>query len=350
MIKKMFALASVTALVGLVSSMGAAGCSSDSAGGDADAGTDAPVDAKKKDTSDEDAAVLAEEGTVGKECKTTTDCNVAGKKNDNVCTTSLSAQAGGDLYGSPVCIQQACKQGTSDTFADLFCDDGAGLCVTSGTSLSGVCLPACGFDSATVTAKCNGGNKCLFEYYGTTSAMKTVGVGYCEAACVTDGDCKGSSGQKCQTETGFCKDADKLTKFPKIPGEACNATATTAECGFCIAVGGTGANKDKGVCTKACITGAAGNAVCGAAGDGGATGDGGTGDTTGWTCTAQMPLKDDKGAAAFTGQPDDLKGICAKPCSDVDGGSAACADLATATGTPMKCKEFAGGKWCDPGE
>lgn len=349
MIKKMFALASVTALVGLVSSMGAAGCSSDSSGGDADAATDTGLPDVKKPKeagAEEDAAGPPEEGTVGKECKADTDCNVAGAKNDNICT--LGAAADGDLYGSPVCIQLACKQGGGGTFADLFCDDGAGLCVTSGSTLNGVCLPACGFDSASVTSKCNGGNKCLFEYYGTTSEMKVVGVGYCEASCVTDADCKGTAGQKCQTETGTCKNADKITTYPRIPGEACNASASTPEC-FCIPVGGTGVNKDKGVCTKSCITGAGGNAVCGAAGDGGATGDGGTGDTAGWTCTAQMPLKDDMGVAAFTGQPDELKGICAKPCLDVDA-DVACADLAAATGTPMKCKEFAGGKWCDPAE
>jgi len=348
MIKKMFALASVTALVGLVSSMGAAGCSSSSGGDDGDAAVDAslPDVRRPKEGGDEDAAGPPEEGTVGKECKADTDCNVAGSKNDNICTQGATAD--GDLYGSPVCIQLACKQGKNGTFADLFCDDGAGLCTVASGSTSGVCLPACGFDSASVTSKCNGGNKCLFEYYGTTSAMKVVGVGYCEAACVTDGDCKGTGGQKCQTETGYCKNPDKIEKYAKMPGEGCNGAAATDEC-FCIRVGGAGASKDKGVCTKSCITGAAGNAICGAAGDGGATGDGGTGDTTGWTCTAQMPLKDDKGAAAFTGQPDDLKGVCAKPCQDVDG-DVACADLATATGTPMKCKEFAGGKWCDPAE
>jgi len=47
MFKKMFVLASVTALAGLVSSLAASGCSSTTSAGPDDAAVDAPIDAKK---------------------------------------------------------------------------------------------------------------------------------------------------------------------------------------------------------------------------------------------------------------------------------------------------------------
>lgn len=334
MIKKMFALASVTALVGLVATAGAAGCSSSDdtpvdttdGGGTAD-GPIKEAGPPKEAEPEPDAAGPAEEATVGKACDTSADCKVADSKNDNVC--SKGGFAVGDLFGSPVCIQPTCKQGTGKTVGDLLCDGNAGLCLPTSGGTTGVCLPYCDFDSTAVTSKCEGGNKCAIAYSASDKDGKAVAIGYCEASCQADTDCKGTAGQKCQIETGLCVNADKLVTYAKAVGAGCDGSKDPEECN-CNAVGGTGANKDKGVCTRACITGAAGDAACNTA-------------LAGWKCTANLPAKDDTGKAQFSAQPDDIRGRCALPCVD----DTTCAPLSTSSGAPMKCKEFAGGKFCE---
>lgn len=338
MISKMFALASVTALVGFVSTLAAAGCSSSDNGVDAaEAGADGGAGTKDASRPVEageevDAAGPVEEKTVGKACDTTTDCNVAGSKNDNVC--SKGAFSIGDLFGSPVCIQQACTQGAGKTVGDLLCDGNAGLCLVSGGSESGVCLPYCDFDSAAVTSTCEGGNKCAIAYSVTDTGGKAVAIGYCEATCLADADCKGTAGQKCQSETGLCVNADKfVATYAKSYGEGCDVSKTTPPDCNCNPVGGAGANKDLGVCTRSCITGAAGDAACEAA-------------VAGWKCTAKLPTKDAAGKPLFGAQPDDVRGQCALPCVD----DTTCAPLQTSTGATMKCKEYGSGKFCETTE
>jgi hypothetical protein len=340
MMKKMFALASVTALVGLVSAVASAGCSSTSTvegGLDATPGIeggtgrrDGAADSGSGDGSvlEEDAAAAPEEGTVGKICDTTADCNVADSKNDNDCTKG--AFKDGDLFSTPVCIQGSCSQGAAKTVADILCDDQAGLCLlTSSGSKTGICFPACQFDATKVSAACEGNNKCQFTFTLTDNAGKYTGLGYCFGACQADTDCKGTAGQKCQVETGLCVNADALVTTGKALGSGCTKT----ECESCNTVGGNGPDKDKGICTRQCITGAAGDAACNAS-------------VTGWKCTAKLEAKDDKGAVVFASQPDDIGGECAMPCTTV-GVDAACTALQTATGTPMSCMEFANGKFCE---
>lgn len=333
MLKKMFAMASVTALVGLVSTVAAAGCSSSDGGPDAvtEAGTTEgggkEAGVKPDAGEEEDAAGPKEEGTVGKTCDTTADCKVTDAKNDNVC--SKGAFSIGDLFGTPVCIQSTCTQGTGKTVGDLLCDGTAGLCLPTSGGTKGVCLPLCDFDSTTVTTKCQGGNKCAIAYGASDKDGKSIGIGYCEASCQADTDCKGTAGQKCQVESGLCVNPDKYVTYAKAVGDGCDGSKDPAECN-CNAVGGTGASKDKGVCTRACITGAAGDAACGAA-------------LAGWKCTAKLPKTDSAGKAQFTGQPDDLRGQCALPCTD----DTTCAALQTSSGAPIKCKEFSSGKFCE---
>ena len=154
MIKKMFALASVTALVGLVATAGAAGCSSSSGdpgsespdGGGAEGGIKEGGSADTSPDPEPDASGPAEEATVGKACDTTADCKVADTKNDNVC--SKGGFATGDLFGSPVCIQPTCKQGTGKTVGDLLCDGNAGLCSRPRAERR-----ACAFRTATSTRR-----------------------------------------------------------------------------------------------------------------------------------------------------------------------------------------------------
>jgi hypothetical protein len=348
MFKKMFALASVTALTGLVATVAAAGCSSTTTV-PADNGAETGVVTKPKEAGmpippDEtgppsDGAVV-EEGTVGKACTSTADCKVAGSVNDNAC--SKGGFTDGDLLGSPVCIQPSCTQGSSTppTVGDLLCDGQTGLCLpTGGSDTMGICLPFCSFSSTKVVDVCTGGNKCNIAYLGTdTMTMAASAIGFCFGACGKDADCMGTAGQKCQVEDGLCVNPDKIVAYT-APGTFCKRpaamAASTCNCNFVgnHADGGISADADKGICTHACVTGAAGDTVCGAA-------------VAGWKCTAKLPLLDDAGKALFSAQPDDVSGTCALPCTaDAD-----CTALGTSStlGALLKCRPFAGGKFCDP--
>jgi hypothetical protein len=355
-IKKIFALASVTALTGVVSAVAASGCSSttvvanapdgagtaaigakctspsDCASGSCKAGKCAVEEAGAPiEASVEDASGPPEEGTVGKICDTNADCSVPNAKNDNKC--SKGAFTAGDLFSSPICYQRTCTQGTGGTVADLLCDGEAGLCLpTSATGNTGICLPLCEFDSTKVVTPCQGGNKCAIAYSATNTKNEVSAIGTCGGACQADADCKGTAGQICQVETGLCVNAD-TPKFVKAYGEGCDGSKSApADCN-CNAVGGTTANKDKGVCTRACVTGAAGDTACNAA-------------VAGWKCTARLPVVDSNNKPAFTAQPNDIRGQCALPCTD----DVICQPLQTSTGAPMKCKDFAGGKFCETAE
>ena len=339
MFKKVFALASVTALMGLVATVASAGCSSTSitasendagpAVGDGGKEGKAPVEAGP----DEDAAGPAEEGTVGKECTDTADCKVADSKNDNICGKGFAT---GDLFSTSVCIQQKCTQGAGGTVGDLLCDGEVGLCLPlAAGSKSGICLPFCDFSSTAVATACKGNNKCNLAYSATDAKMVVKGIGSCQGACQADADCKGTAGQKCQIELGICLNADKIEVYPKAFAAGCDNAKDPAECN-CNSVGGTGANKDKGICTRQCITGAAGDTACGAA-------------VAGWKCTARLPVVDTMAKALFTGQPPDIAGVCALPCT-VAGVDPLCTALATATGAPFQCKAFGGGLFCETSE
>ena len=170
--------------------------------------------------------------------------------------------------------------------------------------------------------------------------MKASAIGFCFGACTADADCMGTAGQKCQVEDGLCVNPDKLVTYTKV-GTTCTRPATgaasTCNCNFVgnFTDGGVSADADKGFCTHSCITGAAGNTVCGTA-------------SAGWKCTAKLPTVDDKGAALFTAQPDDVSGTCALPCPG--GTDTECAALVTSSGLAanlVHCKTYADGKYCD---
>ena len=347
MIKKMFALASVTALTGLVATMSAVGCSSTTSIQDnTEAGPVGPSNegGKGKETGpipdvdsgpDTDGGGTPEEKTVGKECTSTADCKVAGSKNDNVC--SKGGFTDGDLLGSPVCIQPNCTQGSGGTIGDLLCDDQAGLCLpTGGSQTMGICLPFCSFDSMAVVDKCAGGNKCNIAYLGTdTMTKKASAIGFCFGACTADTDCKGTAGEKCQVEDGLCV---KTPLTYTAVGTACTrgASGTPATCN-CNTVGnftdgGVSPNADKGFCSHSCITGTAGDAVCNTA-------------KAAWKCTAKLPAVDSMNAPLFSAQPADVGGSCALPCT-ADADCTALATAANLTGL-VKCKTYADGKYCD---
>jgi hypothetical protein len=349
MFKKMFALASVTALTGLVATISAVGCSSTTTVADnTEGGPVIPSEGgPKKDGGvvvdpdgggDVDSAVT-EEATVGKECASTADCKVAGSVNDNAC--SKGGFQDGDLLGSPVCIQPNCEQGSGGTIGDLLCDGNAGLCLpTGGSNTKGICLPLCTFDSMAVVDKCAGGNKCNIAYLGTdTMTKKASAIGFCFGACTADTDCKGTTGQKCQTEDGLCVNADKHVATYTASGTACTRSSAMGAVATCNcntvgnhADGGVSADADKGFCTHSCVTGAGGDAVCNTA-------------KAGWKCTAKLPTVDSMNAPLFTAQPADVSGTCAQTCTaDAD-----CNTLATAALIPglVKCKTYADGKYCD---
>lgn len=349
MFKKMFALASVTALTGLVATISAVGCSSTTTVADnTEGGPVIPSEGGKgKETGvipdpdgggDVDSSVV-EEATVGKECTSTADCKVAGSVNDNAC--SKGGFTAGDLLGSPVCIQPNCTQGSGGTIGDLLCDGNAGLCLpTGGSDTMGICLPFCSFDSTMVTDKCAGGNKCNIAYLGTdTMTKKASAIGFCFGACTADTDCKGTAGQKCQVEDGLCVNDKEYVATYTAAGTACTRSSAAGAVATCNcntvgnhADGGVSASADKGYCTHSCITGAAGDAVCNTA-------------KATWKCTAKLPAVDSMNAVLFTAQPADVGGTCAQPCTD----DASCMPLITSSGLTglVKCKTYADGKYCD---
>jgi len=346
--KKTFALAAVVTLTGLLATaLGACGAVANDQDGVRNLDTDASADA----TAERDATRIPEspgpEGpenppdnfpppTVGKLCSSKTDCNLGGSAS----TCSKGGFQIGDIFGSPVCIQATCTQGTGGTIQDLLCDDKAGLCfVPGGSGKSGICFPFCTFTSTAVSNACAGGNKCHYAYAGTdVTTMKPAALGYCIGACSVDADCTGTPGEKCQAEDGFCVNPDKLRTYTAA-GSACTRSAdgftSTCNCAYVgnHADGGVSASADKGFCTHACITGSAGDAVCDTA-------------STGWKCTASLPALDEKGIALFDGQPADIAGTCAQPCG-VDDDCTALATASALTGL-VKCKKYADGKYCAP--
>lgn len=337
-VKKVFALASVTVLSGLVSAVTAVGCSSTTevTVDDTDGGKDATPDRAKTDAPVEEK--LPEEKTVGKLCKTDQECEVAGSVGDNVC--SIGFFTIGDLYGDPVCVSP-CTRGPGQTFADILCDgDDAqtspGVCLADNPGDMGPCLPACEFGSTKIDTPCQGANKCGAAYFGTIQSGEAFSLGICLGACTADTDCKGSTGQKCQVETGLCVATKNFVTYSLAVGAGgCKGADTPDKCN-CNTVGGTGANKDAGYCTHHCITGAAGDTKCG-------------GLKAGWKCSAGLPKEfTNPTKPAFTGQPDGILGTCALPCTqDTD-----CAPIAAAintggtTGVTAKCEDTAGFKIC----
>jgi len=348
MTSRHFDVTSVVAVGALAAIVAVAGCSSTELvtkvigdGGTHDGG------AAREAGDDEEASRLPEERTVGKPCSTSKDCAIDGSVGDNYC--SADKRDGVDdpsaTLSTPVCVS-ACTVPSEDdariNSQSLYCDDQVGLCVGSPGS-QGVCVGVCRFDSYRINIACAGNNRCTPEY--VFASAPSYGIGYCAGGCSDDEDCKGPSGQKCDKDTGAC-----VTTLPepdtKGPGEACKKPASStekAEC-LCSVVGGTGATKDNGFCTRRCTTVAAfdepdagAEEVDGAA----PVPDACDAWLKGWRCTAGLPTQ---GTAAngsvyelFTGQPPGLTGECRRPCSTTED----CADLAAATGANVECREFA---------
>jgi hypothetical protein len=266
-------------------------------------------------------------------CKTNADCECHGSLTDNVCSIGFFPE--GDRYGDPICVSR-CKRGTGASFADILCDgdrQGApGVCDAPAPGTEGACLPLCELSATKIETECQGSNKCASAYFGTTNTGEVFSLGTCVGACKVDGDCKGTPGSKCQVETGLCVNAASFVTYAKTPGEACDAAASFAECN-CLAVGGTGASKDRGYCSRFCLTGAAGNTLCDAA-------------VAGWKCSAALPTVFTDGKPAFSGQPDGVVGACMRPCTiDAD-----CDALAATIGggVMVTCEATAGFKTCKP--
>ena len=371
MFKKVFTLTDVTSLAGLVATMprvlltvaaigvAVGACSAVLGIGDyQDRGTDGGMDATETGAdgtvsgdagaeASTDGAVNAdsESGadsapppvhTVGKLCASDAECRVGGSSS----SCSKGAFSDGDLLGSPVCIQPSCTQGNAGTIADLLCDGTAGLCLpTGGSDTMGICLPFCSFTSTVIEDGCLGGNGCNYRYAHTDpTTKKASGLGFCFAACYSDADCKGTVGQKCQSEDGTCVNPDKLVTYTAT-GTGCTrpsgASASTCNCAFVgnFANGTVSANADQGFCTHACGTGSIGDTTCNAA-------------KAGWKCTAKLPTLSDAGAPLFNAQPVGIFGTCAQPCTT----DAQCTALATASSLSglVKCRPFADGSYCTP--
>ncbi len=339
-----FAIASVVALGALAAMVAAAGCSSTELvtkvigdGGTAGAGP------TRDAGNDDEARSLPEERTVGTPCSTDEECVSKGSVGDNFC--SSGKLQGGDLLSTPVCVS-ACTVPSEDDIrinnSSLYCDGEVGRCVGS-PGAQGVCFGACRFDSYRITHPCAGNNRCTVQYQFLS--LPSYGIGYCGPGCSVDEDCKGTTGQRCDKDTGAC-----VTTLPepntKGPGQACKKPASSsekAEC-LCSVVGGTGPTKDNGFCTRRCTTVAAfdepdagAEEVDGAA----PVPDACDAWLEGWRCTAGLETTATANGTVytlFTGQPPGITGECRRPCSTTED----CADLAAATGANVECKEFAG--------
>lgn len=334
MVKKLFALASITTLTGLVAATGAAGCTttevveqSDDAGtGEGGKGPKKnpnPIDDDDDDGDDDDEEIPSK--TVGKECSNDDECVPEGTDSINFCSKgNFHSEGGDDLYGTPVCVGLCAPAANPKTVADYLCDGEQGLCIPAGGG-QGLCLGLCAFDATKVIDACAGNNKCTPGLSVQSEKGEIFGLGYCWGACTQDSDCKGTAGQKCQAELGTCVAEKHHVAFKKDIGEVCDRTKVD-ECA-CRAVGGTGPDKDVGFCTHTCLTGAAGDTLCGSK-------------KAGWKCSAGLAASGD---FAFTGQPDDILGECMQPCSD----DTDCADLAAETELDVACADYAGGKFCD---
>lgn len=343
MMKKFFALASMTAVAGVIAAGAMVGCSSsdDAAPGPSDdAGTtsDAKTTDAKADRNvvDNDAAPPPEEENVGTPCTADSDCEVADSAGDNLCSKGFLSAGGAayDIFPTPVCVS-GCGPINKEDINTYFCDGNAGVCFDFGVE---VCVGGCQFTADAITTDCQGANnKCqpyLFGNDPTTKAPMILGA--CIGACTQDSDCKGTPGQKCQKEQGVCLDATLWSDYTgSVQGTACtkNADAAADTC-LCATLGGSGANKDKGYCYSQCVTGATGQ--CG----------------PNWTCSSHIPTTlelDDGGIEPWmTKVPTGVIGSCSFPCTtvaDCNGDGKPFEGMAE--GTEVACSEYADGKFCD---
>lgn len=328
--KNLFAFVSLMVIPGAFAVGSVVGCSSsddDNATSDASDTNTTPQDGGSKDATTDTKPNRVdptesgqEEGTVGLTCSADSDCEVAGSVGDNSCSTSTYPED--DTFNTPVCIQSGCSV-TAQTLAGYQCDGTAGYCYEGGGS--GVCLPFCSFDSTSMKSTCQGKNHCVVANVYSDNGDIT-GFGFCFGSCMSDADCSGTPGQKCQLTEGICVAEKNFVPVQKQLGDAC----TAGDACNCDTLGGSSANKDKGICRATCNTGAEGNAFCGST----------TTNDKAWKCTAALPANDGKGTTYFTGQPDGLRGTCAQPCEQDS-------DCTFAVGTiGEKCTEMADGKYC----
>ena len=343
--KRVFALTGVIALGVLAVTVATAGCSWTELitevihdGGTADG---RPT---KNPGDDEEADNLVEERTVGTPCSTSKDCVTEGSVGDNFCSSDGALKSG--YLSTPVCIS-ACKVPSLPAGgivgSHYYCDGDVGVCVGS-EGAEGVCLGKCKFTSTSIVEPCAGNNTCTGLH--AVISNPSYAIGFCGPGCSEDEDCKGTSGLKCNKDTGAC-----LPTLPepdtKGPGQACKEPASSSEkpeCSRCSVVGGTGPTKDNGFCTRLCTTVAAFDEP-----DAGAEGadaaapvpDACDAWLTGWRCTAGLATKTTFNGTVyrmFTGQPPGIRGECRRPCSKTED----CADLAAATGANVECREYAG--------
>lgn len=294
MTKKVLGVLAALSMVGLVA------CSSSSDnnnnGGKTDSGTTADaggdtkpsvVDGGDTGTPPADTATPADE-TTGKLCTTDDDCDVT-FEGVTICSKGKFGSSGGnDLYPSNVCIGIECDPG--DGTSIMGCDNDHGVCLSTGSG--GICLPVCQFDdSGAAPVGCEGSNGCNVYGWGKDDSGKQIGIGYCFGGC-DETTHKCGTGQTCQTEDGLCQKT--VTAYSLKLGDACtkaDATATPPKCN-CFYATSTG----QGMCTTSCRIG--GDACA-----------------TGYTCDANLPLKNSDDTPAFSKTPTGMMGQCLKTCT-----------------------------------
>jgi hypothetical protein len=226
------------------------------------------------------------DGTTGKACTTDADCASANGPNVARCSNSVFSPE--DYYPTAVCIVPTCAT-LSDSSGLHFCDgpddpSSPGICVPSGLTSTGICIPKCTYDQkGSAASGCVGHDTCN-AYTGT----KENGIGYCWAGCTKDGDCQDN--QKCQIDEGLC--VVGLTPPTKSIGAACTKSDTNAL--VCNCLYGTA---NTGYCSSFCIVGS--SSSC-----------------TGGTVCDSLEAR----TYGYTTPNTGMAGYCAYPCTP-DGGS-----------------------------
>jgi hypothetical protein len=317
--KKSFGLVMSAALVGVVAM--ANGCSSSSSkgsptdgGGGSDVITHHDSSGSSSGSGDDgggEAGGTIFDGTTGKACMTDADCKSTNPGAPGLVKCSLGGSVFGNgdfVYPSGVCLMPPTMTGNCSTPNDGLvhaCDgldsdpNAPGICspIAQGSSM-GNCYPACAFKSdASAVTGCVGKDACQPVGYGPDMTGTTaVGVGYCYGGCEADADCP--SGNKCQTNYGFCV---KTSTTVGTEGTGCNQTA--AQSLACLCLSSTGS---AGFCGLICKTG---GVAC----------------PSGQVCDAGLPSTianpmTDAPIPGWTSQNPGLIGICSQTCS-LDGGA-----------------------------
>jgi len=284
-----------------------------------------------EDGGDGGGGPLVYDGTSGQACKADADCTKG--PGINKCSsdfgTSVLTNVKIQPYTTPVCIVPPPASSTTGNCdpapaatdpmgqSPHFCDGpdmpgSAGICLpltSPATSGLGICLPACSFALDGSQPMCAGKNACVPFTVVSDTKDNATGYGFCQASCLTDGDCSGlGTGYVCQTDIGACTKTP--VKRTKAIGAACAADPSKVA-GNDSATGACNCLPDPttfvGYCSTSCIVG-------------------GSSCPSGWVCDNGLPNAfqlPDGTVLTVSKENVGTEGQCMPACSMGDAGTAA---------------------------